>query len=58
MSIFMAFFVLLLLFEGNMPPASDKVPILGKSMQSVALIHSSSLTSTSSFFPLDLRVFH
>ncbi|WAQ96378.1 ACH10-like protein, partial [Mya arenaria] len=29
MSIFMAFFVLLLLFEGNMPPASEDVPILG-----------------------------
>ncbi|KAH3862136.1 neuronal acetylcholine receptor subunit alpha-10-like [Dreissena polymorpha] len=29
MNIFMAFFVLLLLFEANMPPASDGVPILG-----------------------------
>ena len=26
----MAFFVLLLLFEANMPPASDNIPILGK----------------------------
>lgn len=25
----MAFFVLLLMFERNMPPASDNVPILG-----------------------------
>ena len=30
MSIYMAFFVLMLLFEANMPPASDGVPILGK----------------------------
>ncbi|XP_060602422.1 neuronal acetylcholine receptor subunit alpha-10-like isoform X2 [Ruditapes philippinarum] len=29
MSIYMAFFVLLLMFEANMPPASDGVPILG-----------------------------
>lgn len=32
MSIYMAFFVLLLLFEGNMPPASEGVPILGELM--------------------------
>lgn len=30
MSIYMAFFVLLLMFEASMPPASDGVPILGK----------------------------
>ena len=30
MSIFMAFFVQLLIFEGNMPPASDNIPIMGK----------------------------
>ena len=30
MSIFMAFFVLLLIFEANMPPASANIPILGK----------------------------
>jgi len=30
MSIYMAFFVLLLLFEANMPPASEGVPILGR----------------------------
>ncbi|XP_021367417.1 neuronal acetylcholine receptor subunit alpha-10-like isoform X2 [Mizuhopecten yessoensis] len=29
MSIFMAFFVLLLLFEGNLPPAANAVPVLG-----------------------------
>ncbi|KAL5018978.1 hypothetical protein ScPMuIL_004700 [Solemya velum] len=29
MNVFMAFFVLLLLFEGNLPPAASSVPILG-----------------------------
>lgn len=40
----MAFFVLLLMFEASMPPASDGVPILGK--KNLPLRHDISLSYT------------